>query len=293
MLATGIVMAFGSCASSTAYRPAMADKFFQVNESTTAKHSLILAIPPVSPSVQETRHRYRLLAAYLQKKTGKKIQIRTLPSYLEYWQLVRSPDSYDLALDAAHFTDYRISRFNFRILAAQQGMASYSLLTQAGNKVSALNKLAGRSIAVRGTPSMDSARLEAMFHDPSRQPRIIAINDYHQALALVERGDVDAAFLPTRMAFDLSKLNNRYRIIAITEPVAAKAITASPKLDPVTQKLVQKALLLATQDPMGNAALNTAGLGMFIPGQKHAYSGYGTYLSGSWGYNHAYPADGG
>ncbi len=87
------------------------------------------------------------------------------------------------------------------------------------------------------------------------------------------------------MAFELSKPGTRYRIIAITEPVAAEAITASPRLDPVLHKQIQQALLLAPQDPMAVAALHSAGLGFFMPGLKQAYSGYSNYLSGVWGYN--------
>lgn len=215
-----------------------------------------------------------------------------MPSYLEYWNQVRLPDSYELAIDAAHFTDYRVSRYHFQLLAMQQDLASYSLLSLKDSPVGSLHKLAGRSIAVRGLPSMDAIRLEAMFHDPSRQPRIMPIHDYHDGLELVDSGRADAVLIPSQFAFELSRLGQRYRIIAITEPLSPKAVTASPVLDPVLKRQIQRALLMAAADPMGRAALANAGLAYFIPGEQQAYTGYSNYLSAVWGFDNQ-PATGG
>ncbi|MBE9515841.1 MAG: PhnD/SsuA/transferrin family substrate-binding protein [Proteobacteria bacterium] len=280
-LSVVFAMLFGSCASSTAVQHAPERPVRDANLTTL---SLTLITPPSGTDESATRAKYQQLAKYIETQTGKHIEIVTPPNYLAYWHTVQDPTSYDLALDSAHFTDYRIQEYGFRLLAKQAGLQSYSVLTTSAKKISALHQLAGRVIAARDIPSMDATRLSAMFSDPSRQPRIHSIANYDDGLELLANGRIAAVVIPTQYAFELSKLNSDYKILAITEPVIAGAMTASPALDPVTQRQIQRALLQAASSPMGRTALASAELANFIPGNKQQYEGYRQILAAVWSY---------
>lgn len=284
VLAVTFAMLFGSCASSTALQSPPQQV---AHGGRSIDTSLTLVIPPIESNESATREKYQRLVKYLEAQTGKRIYIITPPNYLAYWHTVRQPSRYDLALDSAHFTDYRIQEYGFRLLAKQSGRMSYSLVTHStGNtgKSPALHELAGRVIAARDIPSMDATRLSAMFSDPSRQPRIHSIANYDDGLDLLEAGRVTAVMLPTQYAFELTKLDKGLRILAITEPVLAGAMTASPALDPVIQRQIQHALLHATTNPTGRTALASAELNRFEPGSKEQYAGYRQILDNVWSY---------
>ena len=281
VLAVAFAMLFGSCASGTALQSSPKRV---AHDGQSIDSSLTLVIPPVETNESVTREKYQRLVKYLEAHTGKHIFTITPPNYLAYWHTVRQPSRYDLALDSAHFTDYRIQEYGFKLLAKQSGRMSYSLLTLSTGKTPALHELAGRVIAARDIPSMDATRLSAMFSDPSRQPRIHSIANYNDGLDLLEAGRVTAVMLPTQYAFELTKLDKELKILAITEPVMAGAMTASPALDPVIQRQIQRALLHATTNPAGRSALASAELSRFEPGHREQYTGYRQILDNIWTY---------
>jgi ABC-type phosphate/phosphonate transport system substrate-binding protein len=281
VLAVAFAMLFGSCASGTALQ--VSPKRV-AHDGHSIDTSLTLVLPPIETNENATREKYQRLVKYLEAHTGKRIYTITPPNYLAYWHTVRQPSRYDLALDSAHFTDYRIQEYGFKLLAKQSGRMSYSLLTRSTGKTPALHELAGRVIAARDIPSMDATRLSAMFSDPSRQPRIHSIANYDDGLDMLEAGRVTAVMLPTQYAFELTKLDKGLRILAITEPVMAGAMTASPALDPVIQRQIQRALLHATTNPAGRTALASADLSRFEPGSREQYAGYRQILDNIWTY---------
>lgn len=59
----------------------------------------------------KTMQIYGPLVQYLNKETGHTFKIITAKSFLSYWEIMKRGE-YDLILDAAHFTDYRIKTCN-------------------------------------------------------------------------------------------------------------------------------------------------------------------------------------
>ena len=81
-------------------------------------------VQPFQSSV-DTKRVYLPLAKYLSSMTGHKIELKTSPNFLAYWQSMKK-GQYDLILDAAHLTDYRAEKMEYTVLAKVLDVVSLS-----------------------------------------------------------------------------------------------------------------------------------------------------------------------
>ena len=121
---------------------------------------LVLMIQPTL-GVETTRQTFQPLADYLGKTTGARFTVVTQPNFLAHWETVRRNSGYDLVLDDAHFTDYRVQKFGFHVLAKIPGTTSYSLIVPRHKPVRDPLELAGKTVASFGPPSIGATRLNA------------------------------------------------------------------------------------------------------------------------------------
>ncbi|MDH5632290.1 MAG: phosphate/phosphite/phosphonate ABC transporter substrate-binding protein [Gammaproteobacteria bacterium] len=280
ILPAAIVMLFGSCATGSASRH---QDTIPGKNPLDATDPITMVVPPMGKNEADSALRFQALADYLEARTGYRYRVRTSHNFLFHWTSVRVASSREIAIDAAHFSDYRLTKLGNRLLAKETGSSSLALITRSTDNTP-LHKFAGKPVAVRDIPSLDATRLHAMLPDPARQPRIYPISDYQDGLELLDQDKVAALMLPTSLASDLLEISQGYRILAITEPVAARAITASRDLDPVIFRQVQRALLFAADSSAGRFALEQAGLNQLIAGDASDYDGYRELLASYWGY---------
>jgi hypothetical protein len=142
--------------------------------SASSAQTLSFAVQPVL-SEAKTRAAYAPLVKYLEQEAGVKITIKTMPNFMAYWDRVRRKEGYDMVLDAAHFTDYRASKYGYRVVAKIPDSVSYSLIVKTDNFVFEPAELTGKRIATLGTPSIGAARLSTMFPNPVRQPIVVEV----------------------------------------------------------------------------------------------------------------------
>ena len=239
----------------------------------------IFSIQPILPK-DEVITSYQPLADYLSENTGHKITIKTYKNFFTYWQSMKNKKNFDLVLDAAHFTDYRIQNNNYTALAKFPGTISFSVVTHSDSLISKTEDLILKPIATSSSPGLSGIRLYEIFNNPSRLPKEVTVNDIREAISAVADGKVDAAIIPTFMVSKYKFL----RIITTTKPTPNITLSVSPTVPTDIKKSMLNALLNAEKSIEGRSMLKHIGLTEFADASDTKYTGYSQLLEGMFGY---------
>lgn len=238
-----------------------------------------LVVQPIqSPEV--TKASFQPLVDYLKQATGADIELVTARNFVGYWQTMKKGDKYDLILDAAHFTDYRIEHMGYTPLVKIASVVSLSLVTHEDHPVFEARELIGKPVALLSSPSMDAVRLAQLFPNPLRQPVIVRVNDSREAAEKVRDGQAAGALIPTPMVGAFPFL---YTVVT-TEQVPHMALSAGPGVPKELQDKMRAALLKANDTPEGQKLLSDLNFQAFEPASAKTYQGYGKLLQGVYGY---------
>ena len=252
-------------------------------ERRASVRPLTLAVQPTLSDFHQPEA-FQKLASYLSEAIGRPIVIKTPPNMMAYWDAVRQPESFDLTLGAAHFTDYRAKKFNYEVLGRFPGQKSFSLVTLKEDRELTLADLIGKPVATPGAPSLSAATLGAIFPNPLRQPVTREVSHTREALELLYAGDVKGIMMPSPDASEMALLEGDLRLIAMTEPVPDAALSASPALDHVLRRGLRNALIDADDSAAGRAALSALNIDSFDYADNSHYAGYSKLLASYWGY---------
>ncbi len=252
-------------------------------ESQAANYTL--AIQPILPP-EQIKKNYQPLANYLSKETGQTITITTQRNFLYYWTKMRkSKKGFDLVLDAAHFTDYRVKTQGYTVLAKLPDTVSFSIVTSEDNFIIDEDELIGLRDATMPSPSLGSLRLEELFSNPMRIPIYVWEPNTTVAVENILSGKVDAAIIPTRLASTYDNLNT----VLTTDPVPHMALSASPDVPANIQQKIRQALVNANATESGKAMLAKLKLDKFEAANNETYDGYEKLLKDVFGYRPAKP----
>lgn len=246
-----------------------------------AEAELVLLIQPIL-SEERTRQVFQPLADYIGAAAGKPCRIQTLPNFLAYWDVVRR-GNYDFAFDAAHFTDYRVQKMGFSVLAKIPDGVSYSLIVPDSQLIFDPLELAGKRVATLGPPSIGAARLNAMYPNPVRQPVSVEVGDSEAGIALLRQGKVGGAILPTPFVSQ-QMARGDIAVVLTTEPIPHIALSASGRVPRPLQESIRTVLVQAERSEAGKAMLTAIGFERFDPATPDIYANQRNMLSGYWGY---------
>lgn len=247
-------------------------------KSQAAEYSL--AIQPILTQ-EEIKRNYQPLADYLSKETGHTITIKTQRNFLFYWTKMRKgKKGFDLVLDAAHFTDYRIKAQGYSVLAKLPDTVSFSIVTSEENFIMDEEELIGLRVATMPSPSLGSLRLEELFPNPMRIPIYVWEPNTTVAIEKIVTGELDAAIIPTRLASTYDNLN----LVLTTEPVPHMALSASPTVPADVAAKIRQALVNADTTDSGKKMLAALKLDKFEPATSETYDGYSDLLKEVFGY---------
>jgi ABC transporter, phosphonate, periplasmic substrate-binding protein len=244
---------------------------------------LVLLVQPVFSEAQ-TRAMYQPLADFIGQAAGRPCTLLMPPNFMAYWDRVRRNDGFDLVLDDAHFTDYRVRKFGFEVLAKEPDTVSQSLIVSNKRHVVDPGELVGKTVASLGPPSLGAARFSVLFPNPMRQPFIVAVHNVDEALRQVLDGKVTAAILPTPIVSHQLEHGDGITVVMTTEPVPNAALSAVPTLDASVRARIRTALLNATAAPAGKKALAALGISGFEPASAETYANQSRVLKAYWGY---------
>ena len=249
--------------------------FFSSN-SFAAQYNFV--VQPVH-GPEKMKQIYLPLVNYLNKETGHTFNVVAAKSFISYWEKMKK-GQYDLILDAAHFTDYRIKRMHYTVLAKTQNKVSLSLITNENNHVTDYKMLIGKKLITLPSPSLSSVQLAKMFPNPSRQPNVTSTNSAESAIKAVQEGKYFAALVPTSLLDKVKNIN----AVNIAKAMPPMAISASPNIDKTVQNKIQQALIKAASTQNGKAMLNAIKIPEFKTTNAKTYKGYEKLLASVWGY---------
>lgn len=244
---------------------------------------LVLLVQPIL-SMERTKQRFQPLADYIGKVTGRRCVVQAKANFFSYWEAVRNPNGYDLVLDAAHFTDYRVLKSGFKVLVKAPDTTGYSLVVSKDNHVVDPSELIGKRIATLGLPSIGAAHLSALYPNPVRQPFIVEIPDADSGFEMVLSKQVTAAILPTPLVAEHLAQGARLAVVITTEPIPHLALSAAAGMDPETRDTIRAALLDANKTDAGKQVLQAIGFTSFDPATPEMYVNQSNILKEFWGY---------
>lgn len=250
-----------------------------ISAVTAQAASYNFVVQPILPPDQTTKA-FLPLTEYLSKQTGQEIKLVTAINFLSYWETMKKGTQYDLILDAAHLTDYRLKRMGYKVLAKRADAVSYTLVTGDNADILDAAELIGKSIATIGSPSLGMLRVEQMFPNPLRQPVIVEVNNSIDSIQKVLKGEAIAAMVPTPLVGGFPNLIT----VTTTQQVPHTAISASPRVPADVQLAISKALIDASKTEEGKKMLQEINFPSFEKTDAKTYNGFAGLLEGTWGY---------
>jgi hypothetical protein len=238
-----------------------------------------ISVQPILPADQIEMN-YQPLADYLSQATGHQFEIKAYRNFLTYWIKMKKAKDMDFVLDAAHFTDYRIQKKEYRPLVKLPDTVSMTVITGEDEFVFEMEELVSKKIATMASPGMGSVRLNQMFPNPVRQPFYIEASDSVDAVNRVLDQSVVAAIIPSPLVQNYSNVNT----VVTTEPVPHMAMSASPDVPQDVSDKVRDALVNAGKTAKGKAMLEALNVERFDATDAQTYAGYATLLEDMFGY---------
>lgn len=251
--------------------------------SVAADEELVLAIQPILDR-EQTERAFRPLCDHLGKATGRTCRLHTSPNFLAYWEAVRRGTDFNLALDAAHFTDYRAQRLGFEVLAKVPDTVSYTVVTRSTDLIFDHSELVGKRVATLGIPSVGATYLNALYANPIRQPFPVEVADAEAGIRTLLAGRAFAAILPTPIIAQQMAAGAPISVVLTTDPIPHIALSAAPSLPPALRAQIRDAALSAHQTPAGLAMLRAIGFEKFDPADAGLYRGQAKKLEQYYGY---------
>jgi len=253
--------------------------FFLPGFSSVFAAQYKLAVQPVLPAA-EIRKNYKPLADYLSAKSGHEIVILTHRNFLTYWEKMKKWKNFDLVLDAAHFTDFRVQRKKYRVIAKFPDTVSFTVVTNEDNFVFEMEELVLRKVATMASPGLGAIRMAAMFPNPVRLPVYVQATDSVDAVNKLLTGKVVAAIIPTPLVGNYGSLNT----VLTTDPVPHMGFSVSPDVPNDVVEKIRIALIEAKTTKEGKKMLVDMNIEKFSPATNEIYKGYAELLEGVFGY---------
>ncbi|ANJ67198.1 hypothetical protein A9404_07190 [Halothiobacillus diazotrophicus] len=244
-----------------------------------AEAALKFAIPPFLPQAEE-EHVFAPLVEHLSKQIGTPMEIVTFPNFLAFWQATRTGSPFDIALDSAPVSDFRVQRQHWHIIAKLNGTVTQSLVTGPKEVILDPAELINKKIAVQPTPSVSALTLYQLFPNPVQQPILVFKDSNREAAEAALSGEVAAAIIPTPIAAGYPSLN----LVTTTKPIPFLAVSVSPDVPASVVSALRKALIDLDTTPQGKELLKQSQLRAFETANDREYAGDSKLLEGTFGY---------
>ena len=253
-----------------------------VTPAVAAEDTLIFSTAPTHSS-QKTQKIYGPLVNYLSEVTGKKIEIKTATTFVDYNNNLQK-NNYHILFDGPHFVSWRMDKFGHIPIARLPGYIKIVIVVKKDSKITKLEQLASRRVCSFPSPNMLTMAFFEYFPNPIRQPVPVPAKGFKGLEKCLERNDVVAAVLRDKMWAKM-KNKDQYKILfAPPNTYPERTFTVSLGVDPATRKKITYALLSSEGQPYLENLLTTFKRDRLIPARLDEYRGLGQLLAPVWGF---------
>lgn len=246
--------------------------------ATAAEYTF--AVEP-SYTAEKAAEVYKPLIDYLNKSTGETFRLVASKNYHFYWSDLRANKKWSFVFDEAHFTDYRIKRFNYKPLVRTAENTSYVLLSEQEVPNNDPQGLVAKSITTMPAPSLAFSLLLEIFPNPMQQPDIRTnATSWKDTVDIVFAGEADAAMVPNWLYMQYPNLLP----LATTREFPGAAVSVAPDVPPDVQQKVKDALLKLHEEQQMFDVITELGISQFVEADAAAYSGSEQMLKNFFGY---------
>ena len=224
---------------------------------------------------------YAPLVDYLNRATSHTFNLVTPKNFHHYWADMRRRDDWHFVFDDAHFTDYRVQKFDYTPLVRTAESESFSLLAGPTLMETELENLVGRRIVTMPAPSLGFSLLTQWFSNPLQQPIIVSSAfSWRDTVEIVFAGEADAAMVPTWLAERYPNLLP----IRKSRELPGTAISAAPGVAEDARSEITDALLRLHEDESLYEVLVELNISQFLETDAEDFAGYADLLRSFYGF---------
>lgn len=274
----------GTAVASTkvAYRaPAQTPDTFKLVEN----NELVLSAAPREEEA-EAQAIYGPVAEYLSKVIGRTVVYKR-PGNWGVYQGLMQKGAYDIVFDGPHFNSWRTQNSQHNVVVKVPGDHVFVVLVKKDNdNLREIKQLAGRSLCAHAPPNLGTLTALNEFDNPARQPRIVNIDGWRSIYDGMLAGKCVAAVIPIKKLEQFEKETGpRSKIIFRGGTLPDNAISVGPRITPVEQEKVARALLSADGEKATARLREKYAQGKpFAAATNKEFAGLSTYLKNEWGY---------
>ena len=241
---------------------------------------LIMGLHP-NMSVKTVVTIYQPLQEYLEKELGRELGLSSAPDLKSYFKRLVQRD-FDLAVSPPHLA--RVAQLNANLIpvAYFANQLSGVMIVAKTSQLQEIRQLRGLNVALTPPYSFTNIAGRKLLRDHGLQPgfdvMISEIELHDQAAVAVDRGTVHAAIIGSLAFQQLPKaLNERLRIIGVTESAPSLFFLANPDLSEQDLRQLKSALLKFPATAEGRAFLKDNGFEGLLPATEAALAKLDAY----------------
>ena len=247
-----------------------------------AEDTLIFSTAPTH-SAKKTLEIYGPLVEYLSHVTGKKVEIKTATTFVDYNNNLQK-NNYQILFDGPHFVGWRMDKFGHVPVARLPGYIRIVVVVKKDSNITTMDQLSGQRVCSFPSPNMLTMAFFEYYTNPIRQPVPVPAKGFKGLEKCLERNDVVAAVLRDKM---WAKMKNKDQFKILFAPQNAypeRTFSVSPGIDPDTRKKITYALLSAEGQPYLQDLLTTFKRDRLVPARPGEYQDLGLLLAPVWGF---------
>jgi ABC-type phosphate/phosphonate transport system substrate-binding protein len=252
--------------------------------STAATAELVFSTPPTQ-SPQTTIKNYQPLVDYLSETIGKKIVIEPAKNFQEYTKNMRD-GKYDLVFDGPHFISWRIEKQHNVVIAKQPGELHFAIIVKDNSGVNELRDLWAQPVCSPPVPHLGTLSLLDLYaNNPIREPEIVPVQSFKDALQCVRDGKAVAALVRDTFWFKVANKQGLKLIHITSRKLPARGLTVNNRVNKLEQDMIIQALTSKKGQEFSEKAMSTIGGGQFVKANTSEYQDIDELIKIVWGFH--------